>query len=71
MPVPDQLMIARLKREAAGTIDELIRHAVSKLSHTHFVANEDARRRLMQMGEHPSSIFAVGSALFLLTQLTG
>lgn len=47
--------------ELSGTIDELIRHAVSKLSHTHFVANEDARRRLMQMGEHPSSIFAVGS----------
>src|SRR5207253_3046033 len=37
--------------EISGTVDELIRHAVTKLSHLHFVANEDARARLLQMGE--------------------
>jgi UDP-N-acetylglucosamine 2-epimerase (hydrolysing) len=47
--------------ELSGTVDELIRHAVSKLSHTHFVANEEARNRLIQMGERAESIFVIGS----------
>ena len=47
--------------ELSGTIDELIRHSVSKLSHIHFVANDDAKRRLMQMGEKPDSIYVIGS----------
>lgn len=47
--------------ELSGTVDELVRHAVSKLSHTHFVANADAARRLEQMGEVNSSIFVIGS----------
>ena len=47
--------------ELSGTVDELIRHAVSKLSHIHFVANEDAKKRLIQMGELEQSIFEIGS----------
>lgn len=47
--------------ELSGTVDELLRHAVSKLSHVHFVANEEARDRLVQMGELPQSVFVVGS----------
>ncbi len=47
--------------ELSGTVDELLRHAVSKLSHVHFVANEEARARLVQMGELPESVFVVGS----------
>lgn len=47
--------------ELSGTVDELIRHSVSKLSHLHFVANSDAYRRLIQMGENPDSIFIIGS----------
>jgi len=47
--------------ELSGTLDELIRHAVSKLSHVHFVANEMAAGRLKQMGELPQSIFVIGS----------
>jgi UDP-N-acetylglucosamine 2-epimerase (hydrolysing) len=47
--------------ELSGTIDELLRHAVTKLSHLHFVANEEARRRLIQMGEAPESVYVVGS----------
>ncbi|MDP3425835.1 MAG: UDP-N-acetylglucosamine 2-epimerase [Humidesulfovibrio sp.] len=47
--------------ERSGTIDEMIRHSVTKLSHLHFVANEDAARRLLQLGEHPDSVFTIGS----------
>jgi UDP-N-acetylglucosamine 2-epimerase (hydrolysing) len=47
--------------EVSGTIDELIRHSVSKLSHFHFVANEDARNRLIQLGETSKSIHIIGS----------
>jgi UDP-N-acetylglucosamine 2-epimerase (hydrolysing) len=47
--------------ELSGTVDELIRHAVSKLCHLHFVANEEARARLVQMGETRDSVFVIGS----------
>lgn len=47
--------------EVSGTVDELIRHSVSKLSHIHFVSNEEAGRRLLQMGEMSESVFALGS----------
>jgi UDP-N-acetylglucosamine 2-epimerase (hydrolysing) len=47
--------------EVSGTIDELIRHAVSKMSHTHFVSNAKAKKRLIQMGELEESIFEIGS----------
>jgi len=47
--------------EVSGTIDELIRHAVSKLSHVHFVSNKSAKKRLIQMGEIADNIFVIGS----------
>lgn len=47
--------------EVSGTVDELLRHAISKLSHLHFVANQEARTRLMQMGEQPDTVFVIGS----------
>lgn len=47
--------------EISGTVDELMRHAISKLSHIHFVANEKAENRLKQLGESPESIFEIGS----------
>ena len=47
--------------EISGTVDELIRHAVSKLSHIHFVANQEARRRLIQLGERQENVFITGS----------
>lgn len=47
--------------ELSGTVDEIIRHAVTKLSHIHFVANNQAMMRLMQMGESEDSIFVIGS----------
>jgi len=47
--------------EVSGTIDEIIRHAVSKLSHYHFVTNKTAKKRLLQMGELNKNIFIIGS----------
>jgi len=47
--------------ELSGTIDETIRHAVSKLAHLHFVANQSAAERLRQLGERPESIHPIGS----------
>lgn len=47
--------------EVSGTVDELIRHAVSKLSHVHFVANKEAKDRLVQLGEVNESIHIIGS----------
>lgn len=47
--------------ELSGTIDESIRHAISKFSHLHFVCNEEAKTRLLQMGEHEEDIYIIGS----------
>lgn len=46
--------------EVTGTIDESIRHAMSKFSHYHLAANQDAKERLIKMGEVPNHIFDVG-----------
>ena len=47
--------------ELSGTIDGILRHAVSKLSHLHLVANDDAARRVIQLGEDPETVFVIGS----------
>ena len=47
--------------EISGTIDDLLRHATSKLSHIHFVASVVAERRLRQLGEIDKTIFRIGS----------
>ncbi|NQY81924.1 MAG: UDP-N-acetylglucosamine 2-epimerase (hydrolyzing) [Alphaproteobacteria bacterium] len=47
--------------ELSGTIDESFRHAVSKLSHFHFTSSDDARQRLIKMGEKPEHIWTVGA----------
>ena len=47
--------------EITGTIDEHIRHSVTKLSHLHFVSNTHARKNLLRMGENPKNVFIVGS----------
>ncbi len=46
--------------EISGTIDENIRHAVTKLSHMHFPANQDAAGRIIGMGEDPAMVHVVG-----------
>ena len=46
----------------SGTIDDTIRHAVTKLAHSHFVSNENAKKRVLEMGEKRNSVFNIGSA---------
>jgi len=47
--------------ELSGTLDESMRHAVTKLSHLHFVANNEAKSRLIQLGESSEVIHMIGS----------
>lgn len=47
--------------DLTGSIDESVRHAITKLAHIHFVTNDDARRRLLAMGEDPKYVFNTGS----------
>ena len=44
-----------------GLIDEPIRHAITKMSHLHFATADPYRRRIIQMGEQPDSVFTVGA----------
>ena len=46
--------------EVTGTIDESIRHAVTKLSHIHFPATDDAAQRIIMMGENKDLVFNTG-----------
>jgi GDP/UDP-N,N'-diacetylbacillosamine 2-epimerase (hydrolysing) len=43
-----------------GAIDEAIRHSITKMSHLHFVAAEEYRKRVIQLGEQPDRVFLVG-----------
>ncbi len=47
--------------ELSGTIDESIRHAISKFAHVHFVCTDEAKTRLLQMSEEAGRIYVVGS----------
>lgn len=47
--------------ELSDKIDEIIRHSVTKLAHLHFVANREAKKRLIQMGEPEKNVFVIGS----------
>lgn len=58
----NNILVAHIEGgEISGTIDELIRHSTSKMSHVHFVSNGHAQKRLIQMGELDNSIFTIGS----------
>ena len=58
----NNILVAHIEGgEVSGTIDELIRHSTSKMSHIHFVSNEAACKRLVQMGESSEAIFVIGS----------
>jgi len=47
--------------DVTGTIDESVRHAITKFAHIHFATNKDAKRRVLQMGENPKYVFNFGS----------
>jgi UDP-hydrolysing UDP-N-acetyl-D-glucosamine 2-epimerase len=44
----------------SGTIDESIRHAVTKFAHVHFPASRDAAERIVKLGEKPEDVHLVG-----------
>jgi UDP-hydrolysing UDP-N-acetyl-D-glucosamine 2-epimerase len=55
--------------EVSGSIDESVRHAVTKLAHVHFPATDLSARRVIAMGEDPATVFNVGCpSIDLLTQ---
>lgn len=58
----NNILVAHIEGgEVSGTIDELIRHSVSKLAHLHLVCNETAKQRLIQLGENEQTISIIGS----------
>ncbi|MBZ7937479.1 UDP-N-acetylglucosamine 2-epimerase [Campylobacter molothri] len=58
----NNILVAHIEGgELSGTIDESLRHAISKLAHIHLVNDETAKKRLVQMGEDKNSIFIIGS----------
>ncbi|MPY80756.1 MAG: UDP-N-acetylglucosamine 2-epimerase (hydrolyzing), partial [Actinophytocola sp.] len=44
-----------------GSTDDPVRHAITKMSHLHFTATDDMRRRVVQLGEHPDTVFNTGA----------
>ncbi len=60
--VSKNIMVAHIEGgELSGTIDESIRHAISKFAHSHFVCTDEARTRLIQLGEEEKRIHVIGS----------
>lgn len=47
--------------DVTGSIDESIRHAITKLAHIHFPTNDESAQRIVRMGERPDFVFTVGS----------
>jgi GDP/UDP-N,N'-diacetylbacillosamine 2-epimerase (hydrolysing) len=43
-----------------GAFDDALRHSITKMAYLHFVAAEEYRQRVIQMGEHPDRVFLVG-----------
>tara|TARA_B100001250_G_scaffold414386_1_gene452425 strand:+ start:1492 stop:2622 length:1131 start_codon:yes stop_codon:yes gene_type:complete len=58
----NNILVAHIEGgELSGTIDESIRHSISKLSHVHFVTSDNAKKRLLQLGENSKNIHIIGS----------
>ncbi|TKX28203.1 UDP-N-acetylglucosamine 2-epimerase (hydrolyzing) [Campylobacter sp. MIT 12-5580] len=58
----NNILVAHIEGgELSGTIDDSLRHAISKLAHIHLVNDEKAKKTLMQLGEDEQSIFIIGS----------
>lgn len=67
LPAVGAAMVARIPiahvhggEVSEGAFDDQIRHAITKMSHLHFVATEAYRKRVIQMGEQPDRVFLVG-----------
>lgn len=47
--------------EITSTVDEPVRHAITKLAHLHLPATKQSARRIIRMGENPANVFVVGA----------
>lgn len=61
--IPFRLPVAHIHggESTEGSIDEPIRHAITKMSHIHFAATDQYRKRIIQMGELPKNVFCFGA----------
>ncbi len=61
--IPFRIPVAHIHggESTEGAIDEQLRHAITKMSHIHFPAVEDYRKRIIQMGERPQNVYCFGS----------
>ena len=58
----NNILVAHIEGgEVSGTVDNSIRHAISKMCHIHFVSNKSHKNRLIQLGEMKNKIFIIGS----------
>lgn len=58
----NNILVAHIEGgEVSGTIDESIRHAITKFAHLHLVSNDESKKRIIQMGENAESVFVIGS----------
>lgn len=61
--IPFRLPVAHIHggESTEGVMDELFRHAITKMSHIHFAATDQYRKRIIQMGELPENVFCFGA----------
>lgn len=61
--VPFRIPVAHIHggESTEGAMDEQFRHAITKMSHIHFTASEEYRKRVIQMGELPENVFCTGA----------
>ena len=61
--VPFRIPVAHIHggEVTEGVMDELFRHAITKMSHLHFTATEKYKKRVVQMGEDPKNVFCFGA----------
>lgn len=61
--VPFRIPVAHIHggESTEGLIDEAVRHSVTKMSHIHFAATHQYRKRIIQMGETPEHVFCLGA----------
>ena len=61
--IPFRLPVAHIHggESTLGAMDEQFRHAITKMSHIHFAATDQYRKRIIQMGELPKNVFCFGA----------
>lgn len=58
----NNILIAHIEGgEITGTVDEAMRHSISKMAQFHFVANYESKMRILQLGERQENIYIIGS----------